>query len=107
MIFLHISITKSLKPYLIVSVELQELEREGFGSLVTTSKKSLQFMKPHPDTLMMDDKILKSAKISLDQYAINFNWVVDLDESLKNSCLYNHPQHELIIDLLTPDDIDS
>jgi hypothetical protein len=88
-------------------VELQELQKMGFGKVYIGKRRSIYLLKPHPTTLDEHNHVLKLCAIPLLTYTINYNNVSNMDDSSKHVCISHHHQRELLTDLITQESDDS
>ena len=82
-----------------VREELAPLANKGFGKLLDGPRKSTIYFKPHPTSIGPNEVTVLG--MSLDIYTANFYNVNHMPQNLIDACLDNHPQHDLIIDILS------
>ena len=86
---------------LYLAVELEQLERDGFGKLKQTKKPArIIFLKPpFIGDIYCHNECLKSAGLSQEQYLTVFKDISKTSQSRMSLCREEHPQSEVIFEL--------
>ena len=90
--------------------EMTKMQDSGFGKVVSITEgrhRPTFFLKPWPGSLQRNNRHLKQAGCSLDQYTVNFNDVSSMTERLEDIVRNHHPHVEAMGHLLTQESEDS
>ena len=88
--------------------EIMAVENMGFGMKHESEGKPNIFFKPHPDTVQEDNKILKLAGFTHEQYVARY-YMIDKDfgKNIRDAVIMHHPHNGLVMDMLSQDDSDT
>ena len=82
-------------------MELDELQRAGFGFVVELSRRSVCFMKPYPQSIPEDHEVFVKSHVAWDLYRKHFENVHDMTYQTMKMCRNKHPQAVLLVNLLS------
>lgn len=89
-----------------IKLELNTLQQQGFGSVKITQRKQLVFLKPMPEDVSLDNKILKESGLSIDYYRMKFEDISQMSQNLISTCINHHPNAEVLMDKFpSPDNV--